>query len=132
MAEDITWLAHYDDGATLAQADGNTYQDIDRTRLAIFDLWRADKLLVRVDLTDDAQDGVGPRRLIWRTRHFLNSAGGQVKVHLCGWQRRVAGRNIQAICYVTEDGVVLLGGQFGGNLPFGYAPVRLECEVDLA
>jgi len=131
MTEELTWLAHYEDGSNLAQANGNTYKDIDRTRLAIFDLWQGDRLVVRVDLTDDVTDGIGPRRLIWRTRHFLDSAGGRVKVHLCGWQRRVAGKNVQAICYVTEDGTVLLGGQFGHNLPFGYAPVKLECETDL-
>ena len=39
---------------------------------------------------------------------------------------------MQSICYVFEDGSILLGGQFveGGEIPM-HAIAPLECESDL-
>lgn len=124
----ITWVAHYTDGSALEQAAGHTYRDIDRTRLQAFDLIRDQELLLRVDFRDD---GLPPKRLIWRMRHQQQMNGlPPIELHLAGWQRTINGVNVQAIAYVTEDGKVLLGGQFmeGG---FMYSPEFLEFEKDL-
>lgn len=128
----ITWLAHYTDGSTLTQTNGHTYADIDRDRLQAFDLWSDGRLLVRVDLRQDTRNGeLGPKRLIWRMRTILDTAGQKNIVHLTGWQRQVNGRNVQAICYVFEDGIVLLGGQFTGQ-DFMDPVEPMACETDLS
>jgi hypothetical protein len=127
---DITWQAHYTDGSTLPQGNGATYTDIERDKLQAFDLWRGEQLLVRVDLRPDSNGEVGQRRLIWRMRRRLDTGGGQMTIHMVGWQRTVNGRNVQAICYVFEDGVVLLGGQFTGKDFMDEITVR-EWEKDL-
>lgn len=129
--EGITWLAHYDDGDQLAQANGTTYADIDRDRLQAFDLWRAGRLLVRVDMRNDGGPDHGPKRLIWRVRNQVDTGGHSLRLHLAGWQRTVNGRNVQAICYVFEDGAVLLGGQFDESVPFMSAVQPMACEADL-
>lgn len=129
---EITWLAHYTDGSTIDQREGAKYPDIDRARLQAFDLWQDGRLLVRVDLRDDSDGDIGPKRLIWRIRRQVNGAGNDTRIHLVGWQRQVSGRNIQAINYVFEDGVILLGGQFRDNDTFMDSIVPLECEKDLA
>ena len=141
----IYWQAIYSDSSILDQHKGAKYQDIDRSRLAAFDLWlHPDKgpgieprLLIRVDLRDDTIEGVGPRRLIWRQRHTLSSKGEEFSFHLVGWQRTVrppqteiGGRNIQAIAYVFEDGAVFLGGQFDERDIFMYSVQKLECEEE--
>ena len=137
MIPDLTWLAHYEDGTTLAQGQDRwgrpaSYADIDRSRLVAFDLWQGERLVVQVDLRDDSNGEVGRRRLIWRIRHQLDSAGNQAKIHLVGWQRTAGGRNIQAICYVFEDGVVMLGGQWNEGRGFMYQVVYHDFEQDLA
>lgn len=129
---ELTWRAQYDDGRQLSQLapDGtrHKYQDIERERLVCFDLWRGERLLVRVDMRDDSGDGMGPKRLIWRIRTELTSRGATNRVHMAGWQRTVKGRNVQAIAYVFEDGAVVLGGQFQENDPLMYDVVELDCE----
>lgn len=127
----LSWVAHYSDNTVLAQADGASYSQINRHKLVAFDLVSEGHLLVRVDLRpNDVSEGVEARRLIWRIRHLANTNGNGSQIHLIGWQRRVNGRNVQAINYVFEDGVVLLGGQFT-NQDFMDEIVPLECEMDL-
>lgn len=128
------WIAYYDDGSPPTdQRQGATYADIDRERLSAFGLYSEDKPLVLIDFRDDTggDSTIGPKRLIWRIRHQQNSAGQHVAVHLVGWQREVAGRNVQSICYVNEEGTVILGGQFMEDKPLMHAVVPLECETDL-
>jgi hypothetical protein len=132
----IHWRAHYGEHDFLPQHQGdhtNTVEDIDRQRLVAFDLWQDDVLLVRVDLRDNDTDSeVERRRLIYRIRHRITERGDRLKVYLVGWQRRIRGRNVQAVNYIFEDGVILLGGQFIENdiLPMG-AIAPLPHEVDL-
>ncbi len=130
MSNEIVWRAHYSDGTDLWQDENHGYHDIDRDRLVAFDLWQENRLLVRVDMTGgDEHKGVGPKRLIWRKRHTHDGSTDQV-MHMAGWQRKVKGVNVQSICYVFEDGVVLLGGQWNEN-EFSYPIAVLECESDL-
>ena len=132
----IQWVSHYLDGTKLEQfpteGDKHTYKDIDREKLIAFDLWKDNQLLVRIDLRDDTKGdtAIGRRRLIWRMRHIMRSDGEHERLHMAGWQRKVNGINIQSICYTSEDGVIVLGGQFTGEDfmdPIG----PLEWETDL-
>lgn len=128
------WIAHYDDGQPPTdQRTGSTYADIDRTRLTAFGLYEGERPIILVDFRDDTNGDpeIGLKRLIWRLRHSQSSSGQHVAVHLVGWQRTVAGRNTQSICYVNEDGVIILGGQWLEDKPMMHAIVPLECEADL-
>lgn len=132
----IYWIAHYIDGSNLRQYNNgvtNSYQDIERHRLVAFDLWRDEQLLVRVDLRDnDNSSEIEARRLIYRKRHQMTDKGHHLTFYMVGWQRKVNGRNVQAINYVFEDGGILLGGQFTdeGGLPM-HAIAILPYEQDL-
>lgn len=128
------WVAHYDNGLPPTdQRQGATYGDIDRDRLTAFGLYDGDRPLILVDFRNDTGDDpdIGPKRLIWRMRHKQDSTGRHVTVHLVGWQREVAGRNVQSICYVNEEGTVVMGGQWMEDKPLMHAIVPLECEADL-
>jgi hypothetical protein len=129
----ITWIAHYDNNETQDQRSGATYADIDRARLTAFGLYQDERPIILVDFRPDTPSGsdIGPKRLIWRLRHQQNSAGQRVTIHLVGWQRQVAGRNVQSICYVNDEGTVVLGGQWMEDKPLMHAIVPLECETDL-
>ena len=127
------WIAYYDTLPPLDQREGATYADIDRDTLAAFGLYDGDRLLVIIDFRNDANGNseIGPKRLIWRMRHKQDSTGQPVTIHLVGWQRKVAGINVQSICYVNETGEVVLGGQWMDDKPLRHAVVPLPCEVDL-
>ena len=135
----IYWQAIHSDGSILDQFKGAKYQNIDRSRLIAFDLWQhpdkgpgvEPKLLIRVDLRNDTQDSIGPKRLIWRQRHSLNGRGEEFSFHLVGWQRTVEGINVQSIAYIFDEGGVFLGGQFDEKDQFMYSVQPLECEADL-
>ncbi len=129
------WMAHYGEGTPPTdQRQGSTYTDIDRARVEAFGLYDGEKPLVMIDLRSDMNGDkeIGPKRLIWRMRHQMNSSGQHVRVHLVGWQRKVAGRNIQSICYVNEEGTVIMGGQWMEDKPLMHAISPFECEGDLA
>lgn len=56
------------------------------------------------------------QRLIWRKRFVNTVGGGEQAWHLVGWQRTIAGENIQCIAYVSEvDGSVIMAGQWEGE-----------------
>ncbi len=120
------WIAHYNDGSNLDQRNGATYADIDRTRMEAFSLYDGERPLVMVDFRDKIENDpeVGPRRLIWRKRSLMRSDGVRVSVHLVGWQRTVAGRNVQAICYINGDGTIIMGDQWMESRPLVH-PVEL-------
>jgi hypothetical protein len=128
----IIWQANYKNGTSLRQNGRDvTYADIDREQLASFDLWDEDRLVIRVDLSEDSNDDIGPRRLIWRIRNQINTKGLENRLHMVGWQRKVKGRNVQSICYVSEDGPIILAGQWQENQPMMHAIKPLPCEPDL-
>lgn len=130
----IYWIALYDnDLPPTDQRAGATYADIDRDQLAAFGLYRDEIPLILVDFRDDRNGDpeIGQKRLIWRMRHKQDSSGQHVTIHLVGWQRKVAGRNVQSICYVNEEGTIILGGQWLEDKPLMHSIVPLECEADL-
>ena len=131
----LTWKAYYQDGTDLAQRSepGFTYKDINREDLTAFALFKDDQLLVMVDLSADSNgsEDIGPKRLIWRKRHQMSSVGGHVEVQLVGWQRKVGGRNVQAICYVTQTGEIVMGGQWQTDRPLRHPIQPLPHETDL-
>jgi hypothetical protein len=131
----LTWKAYYQDGSELAQRSepGFTYKDINRPNLTAFGIYDNERLVVMVDLSPDSNgaDDIGPKRLIWRKRHQMSSNGGHTEVHLVGWQRKAGGRNVQAVCYVTQAGEVVLGGQWQADRPLRHAIKPLPHETDL-
>lgn len=143
MPDEILWRVHLADGSTLYQrgpnGERNGYHQIDRNRLVAFDLWQGDHLICRIDMRPDRNDSaLGPKRLIWRKRHIMNDRGRHDVIHLAGWQRTVNastnGRDsetVQAICYVFEDGTVLLGGAWGGDAEYMHSIVPLACEESI-
>lgn len=135
---DFLWRAYYNDGSELWQHNPDTdqratYADIERDRLSAFGLYQGDQTLVLVDLQDDSNGDsrIGKKRLIWRIRHQMNTAGQSVKIHLIGWQRMVRGANIQSICFVAADGAIVLGGQWRNDLPLRHSIKAQVFETDL-
>ena len=125
------WIAYYSDGTSLDQRQGYTYSDIDRARMEAFGLYNGEHPLVMVDFRDNTggDPDVGPRRLIWRKRSMIRSDGTQLSVHLVGWQRTVAGRNVQAICYINGDGTIIMGDQWMESRPMVHPVALLEMET---
>ncbi len=124
---EITWKAVYPEGClNQYNEDGsvNKYTDIDRTMLKYFELYKEDKLILRVHLGDG-------KRLIYRRRVALG-LDGKIKgvVYLLGWQKTVSGENIQSICYVFEDGHIEMAGAWDEKSPFSYAPNLIKEEKD--
>jgi hypothetical protein len=135
---DLLWRAFYSDGSELRQRgpkadEAHTYADIDRDRLEAFGLYQDDSPVTLVDFRDDTNGDpdIAPKRLIWRIRHLQSANGQKIKVHLVGWQRKVCGRNVQSICFVSEDGTVILGGQWQDDLPLRGGIVPFPFETDL-
>lgn len=137
--DEILWRAYYDDGGELWQRGPepgvkHTYADIDRARLTAFGLFRGNDPVVLVDFREDSngQNGIEPKRLIWRIRHLQSTKGDKIKIHLVGWQRKVSGHNIQSIAFVSETGGIILGGQWQNDLPLRGEIAPLPFETDLA
>lgn len=122
-----SFVAHYNDGTYLSQAEGGTYQDVDRSRLTAFDLWLDNRLVLRLDLRDD---GLPLKRLIYRRRVRLEKGKGDTIFYIVGWQRIIADIPVQQVCYVFEDGIIAMGGQFR-NGDFQDKIVPFEWEKDL-
>lgn len=104
----IKWRAVYNDGSYLEQSDANGYADIDRARLASFCLFKGDTLIFQLVMKDG-------QRLIWRKRVIVTPGAGEQVWHLIGWQKTVAGENIQCIAYLSDDGFVLMAGEWEGE-----------------
>lgn len=114
--QDVEWEAIYNDGETLPQynEDGkaNKYTDIDRVRLKEFRLISKGVSKVVIHLN-------GNKRLIYRKRITEDIAGrtqGQQRiVYLVGWQEKVNDRNIQMLCFLFDDGHVVIFDRFNEN-----------------
>lgn len=124
MKADITWIAHYDNGVEFKQESGNIYPDVDRSKLIAFDLWQQEKLLIRIDLRGDK---LGKKHLIWRMRNQIRSDGHKERMHLVGWFRDIEGKTVVAMCYVFENGTVLLGSQWRKD-DYMHPVILLDCE----
>ena len=117
---------------TLDSRNGAKYHDINRNDCLTFDVYvdqpglESPHLLLRIDLRPD---DLPPKRLIWRRRVQTKMTGESLEFYLAGWQRTIEGRNVQAICYVFNEGTVVLGGEFDDADPFMYGGLAiLDCE----
>ena len=125
MHSSIYWKANYTNGTSLCQfeEDGteNKYPDIDRYKLASFEIRKAaaGELLDRLFFKMYLEPG---RRLIYRRRVREKMRFGKTKpelvkgstetIYLVGWQATIGGRSVQDIVYVFEDGHVELAGKW--------------------
>lgn len=142
MHSSIYWKAIYQDGTSLCQYedDGkeNKYPDIDRSKLAIFEIRKAgmiqpksvpDQLLFKMYLEPG-------RRLIYRRRVMQRMKFGKGKpelvrkevIYLVGWQATIGGRSVQDIAYVFEDGHVELAGKWM-DAPYDAIGKPIPCET---
>ncbi|KKL95154.1 hypothetical protein LCGC14_1857460 [marine sediment metagenome] len=125
---ELKWKAIYLDGKSLNQYNEdksvNKYTDIDRTILKFFELYKENKLILRVHLDDN-------KRLIFRRRVSLKMGVGITEVvYLVGWQKTVERKNVQSICYIFEDGHIEMAGAWNEKSDFAYAPNLIEEEKD--
>lgn len=123
---ELTWKAIYSDGKSLNQynEDGsvNKYTDINRNILEFFELYRENKLILRVHLGDE-------KRLVFRRRVTIGMSGNiKIVVYLVGWQKKVRGENVQSISYIFEDGHIEMAGAWNEKSPFAYAPNLIKEE----
>jgi hypothetical protein len=123
----MQWEARYNDETTLPQYndDGseNRYADIDRARLASFALLADNLTVIEVHLDPGA-------RLIFRRRVAQAPGGETTCVHLVGWQRTIAGQNVQSILYVMPDGDIHMAGAWRDDHPWFYAAQSVTCEQE--
>lgn len=116
---DITWMVQYNDGSQRLSSDDFKYGDIDRERLEVFALLQVNNMkpLVVLHLTPE-------RRLIYRKRSALdmNVRSGEITgrktVWLAGWQQIVAGKNVQVLTALFEDGHVEITNGFKEGHPW--------------
>lgn len=115
---EIKWRARYSDGTWLDQGK-NQYENIDRTKLAAFDILVDNELKLRVWLNDDKR-----KKLVYRRRGFkqLNTRTLEERklpaVCLVGWHMKVGNESIQNINYVfEEDGHIEQAGKWVGGPP---------------
>lgn len=111
----ITPIAIYNDGTEQRlgkQADGSIfrYEDISRGELSAFALEKDGEIIFKLHLEEG-------QRLIWRKREYRQVGGDTKVIHLLGWQKKVGGENLQAICYLFEDGHIEMAGRFRENHP---------------
>jgi hypothetical protein len=126
MHESIKWKAVYENGTELPRfnEDGseNKYTDINRAKLEFFEIYKGDRLLLRLHLEEG-------RRLIYRRRVSKKvSTGEEHAVYLVGWQQTVNGKNVQDIAYIFEDEHIELGGKWKEDTRTFYAPNLIDCE----
>jgi len=125
----LHWIAHYNDNTQLSSLHG-TYYDIDRDKLVAFSVLKDDTQLLAIDLSNDTSNpDISPKRLIWRKRTRTSTNGLTQSIFLAGWQRKVKGVSVQSICYVTEDGHIVMSGQFQEDMPLMHAPKFREFEL---
>lgn len=93
---EIKWVAIYKDGTKIKDTEMST-ADLDRTKLAEFEIWRNDHMIFKTFFSDK-------RKLIFRKRTFLTGAGRTKEVvYLVGWHENVKGVSVKSICYIYED-----------------------------
>ena len=124
----IRWRAKYSDGKHLDQIDGTSvYPNIDRTKLAAFDIIDIDRIIPKsqVVITDDKTQLLfrmfldKGQRLIYRKRVLMDVGTSEAKsiVYMVGYQEKIRGVNKQVINYIFEDGHVEQAGQWQGGEP---------------
>ena len=122
---EMKWKAVYSDGyLNQYNEDGtaNKYTKIDRKKLQFFELYKEEKLILRVHLGDG-------KRLIYRRRVEMEYPS-KIKevIYFAGWQKKVGGENIESISYIFEDGHIEMAGAWNEKSEFFYAPNLIKEE----
>lgn len=124
------WRAIYKDGTFLNQGK-NQYENIDRTKLAAFEIYEPDgdvasfdgelKPIDRSIYKLNLEEG---QRLICRRLGIkrVNAVTGKETqaddhVFMVGWQQNVNGKNVQSITYILPDGRIEQSGKWIGKDP---------------
>lgn len=121
MLPKFVWRAVYSDNTILEQVNGevkNKYEDIDRTKLRVFELYDRETKDIKVRLL--FKNG---QRLIWRRREFLKPTSQGVKItgrlHIIGKQETKNGKNYQGFLWLFEpEGYMEIGERFIKGHPF--------------
>lgn len=121
-----TWLATYNDGTKLAQIDADgtkhNYIDIDRSKLAFFEIWDGSAMRVRIKFEPGQQ-------LIWRRRVAMTASGISEVCHIVGKKETTGGKTYQGIVGLFEnDGRIEIADKFSSNHPWFYEPDYLPEE----
>lgn len=127
----MEWKAIYKDGSVLNQYNKdqseNKYGDIKRSKLVRFELVKHNQVVATIHLDSKKQ-------LIYRRRVAMHvtgpNAGLQEAVYLVGWQENRNGVNMQALCFVFEDGHFELLDRFREKHPWFYS-VKFKKEEKL-
>ena len=112
----VEWRVLYTDGSSLFQynegEENRKYTDIDRDRLKEFSLFVDDTKRITIPFD-------GNKRLVYRKRiaqDFAGTTQGQKReVYIAGWQEKRAGKNIQMLCFLFDDGHVEILDKFDIN-----------------
>lgn len=120
------WIAIYNDGTTYPDRDEarlmrQQYREIDREKLAAFEVWEDDKLILALNLE-------GNKRLIYRQRVQLIPGKGETRIWLVGWQETKNGVNFQSIAYIFPNGEILLSGDWNNTIALFQKPQILDFE----
>jgi len=143
----MQWVAYYSDDTHLRQYDDSgvesKYADIDRGRLSSFALYdggKVDGFTVNGDIIPGAYATAtrkllhlhleAGQRLIYRRRVEKVVGGPETVCYLIGWQQTIKGENVQAICYVFEDGTIEVAGRYNESHPWFYSPQAVPGEAD--
>lgn len=149
----MQWVAYYANGTHLRQYDDagveSKYADIDRTRLTSFALYDGGVEIKGVFAGNHDGSTINAanyhtatrkilhlhlepgQRLIYR-RRVQQSVGAEAPnvCYMIGWQQTSQGENIQAICYVFEDGTIEVAGRFNESHPWFYSPQAVTGEIN--
>ena len=114
---EYSWRAIYEDGTFLDEykedKTPNSYWDIDRTRLIIFELFKNGKSIYRLHLEPE-------QTLIYRRRVRADPGGNVLYVfYMVGWQQKIKGQNVQSIAYIQDDdeSPISSAGRWEGGMP---------------
>ena len=123
LGDKFHWVARYDDGTSLHQIEDsgkkNAYQDIDRDKLASFEMWEKGRRLVYIRFHKG-------QKLIWRRRVETSPSGVVEVCHIIGKQETINGENIQGIIGLFEsDGRIEITGRFYEGHPW-FFPVQIH------
>lgn len=123
LGDKYHWIVRYNDGSSLPQIDSNgkknAYQDIDRNKLAAFEMWENDKRLVLIRFNKG-------QKLIWRRRVETSPSGVTEVCHIIGKQENLNGQNIQGIIGLFEsDGRIEITDRFYEGHPW-FFPVTIH------
>lgn len=112
---------------TQSKPDGteNAYSDIDRENLSEFhvvDLDREGETVYALAL--DPGD-----RLIYRKRHQTRGDGELIgTIFMVGWQRTIAGENVQSIGWIFPNGSIIQTGKFQEDHRIFYGVEMMDFE----